>query len=792
MDLKKINIKYILDYIVVFFLCILAIKKGGFYKSDTILFNLVINILAIILIINKTIKNKKISIFESKEGNLLLLLSISYIVTIIFKNYSSLNDSIFEMIRYFNVYLIYEIVNNTKNKKVYINGIILIGVILCIFGIDQLGNRYMSNMLNKFSSGYLTSNNIDRMSSTIQYANTFALICLIGNILLIEKYKINKNIKMKIMYNLEYFILSLGIILSQSRLVIIIYLLYNIYYVIKNKEKSIILFVNVIYVSIFSFIILNSINNIGIYIYLATFIGVVLNIVVSLLIDRITLKHTKIDLIKYFKLKNFLIIIGILLIYLVIAFSTHTKIVLNSISNVPYITRNMYKIDKERENVVDIEIKEMVEDTRYEIEIFKVMSNNEFTLVDKLYYYSNTTGNFNINIEPSKDLRYINVNINCTKGKIIINKLNVNEKEYTNYLLMPSDLIYRFKDTIHINPNLNYRMEYIKDALKIWKSSIKNILIGVGGEGFRNEYKYFKTSDYNSTEVHNIYIQILLESGIVGLAIFILFIFQIIKKTKFNYLKLSWYVIIVHGIFDLDFSYMIILAIFGILTGLLDKKEKYDIKEKRKNFMYVNKVFNYCILLVFICTYSLTLVILLRANIANCINRYDILENDNLDIIGRKIEKYEKVVNLDNFETSYRFNLNNMYSLFIEELSNNSNYIMETSSYNNMINNMEKNLNYLQKNELINPNNLVNISNGYFNNMNRFVKLNYNDDVEKGYEHYLNVIYSNVLLMYNSNNEDLKYKAVKISKSYVDGLNKLIIQNDEIIKKYKLLLENIV
>ena len=114
MDLKKINIKYILDYIVVFFLCILAIKKGGFYKSDTILFNLVINILAIILIINKTIKNKKISIFESKEGNLLLLLSISYIVTIIFKNYSSLNDSIFEMIRYFNVYLILLIIQKIK------------------------------------------------------------------------------------------------------------------------------------------------------------------------------------------------------------------------------------------------------------------------------------------------------------------------------------------------------------------------------------------------------------------------------------------------------------------------------------------------------------------------------------------------------------------------------------------------------------------------------------------------------------------------------------------------------
>ena len=38
---QKIDFSKIIDYVTCFLLIMLAIKKGGFYKSDTILFNLV-------------------------------------------------------------------------------------------------------------------------------------------------------------------------------------------------------------------------------------------------------------------------------------------------------------------------------------------------------------------------------------------------------------------------------------------------------------------------------------------------------------------------------------------------------------------------------------------------------------------------------------------------------------------------------------------------------------------------------------------------------------------------------
>ena len=158
--MKKVDIFKIFDYIVCCMLFILSIKKGGFYKSDTIFFNLVINIIAIISIIISYIKNKECSI-KNKVGTLILFFSISYILPILLKNYSSLNDSIFEMIRYFNIYLIYSIVKNSNNKKIYVKSIICIAVFLVILGIDQIAKGYATNLLNSFNSGYFAFNDLN-------------------------------------------------------------------------------------------------------------------------------------------------------------------------------------------------------------------------------------------------------------------------------------------------------------------------------------------------------------------------------------------------------------------------------------------------------------------------------------------------------------------------------------------------------------------------------------------------------------------------------------------------------
>ena len=93
---------------------------------------------------------------------------------IVFNNYTNLNNSIFEMIRYFNLYFIYKLMKSLNTQNILLNGILVISFIQCIFGLDFLGNRYLENLLKIFSSSYLDKD-LYRISGTFQYANVFGM-----------------------------------------------------------------------------------------------------------------------------------------------------------------------------------------------------------------------------------------------------------------------------------------------------------------------------------------------------------------------------------------------------------------------------------------------------------------------------------------------------------------------------------------------------------------------------------------------------------------------------------------
>ena len=761
---QKIDFSKIIDYVTCFLLIMLAIKKGGFYKSDTILFNLVISIIAVISVA-RTYIVKKYNNSGKKIGTLLLAFSVSYLIPIILKNYSSLNDGIFEMIRYFNVYLIYNIVKNSDDKKIYKTFIILVAVILVLFGIDQIASGYLGNILLHFNSGYLTSNNIDRMSSTIQYANVFALICLIAGIFILDN-MVNKKWS-KYINNLLQFIVLSGIFLSGSRVVIILTLILLIYYFVKysNIRKNILFnfIYTIIYVAIVNNLITNNLN----IIYAVTAIAYILLVIIYYLCSKIDVDISKIKYIKY-------ILTFSMLVFVTIALSIHTNIYLNSDSNKSFITRNIYNCNKDLENNLKIEIDDLEEDTRYEIGVFQVSNSNEFKLVDKLYYYSTTTGIFDINIQPIENLKYINININCTKGSLNVKSININNKEVgMNYLLLPSNLVYRVIDSIYNSNSSSYRLMYQKDALKMSTSDIKNFMFGIGGEGFRNGYKYYQTQEYNSTEVHNIYIQILLESGILGLTVFLLLIIHVLKRYKFDSTKLALICIFIHGVFDLDFSYMIILAIFGILLGLLEQKENYKYKHI--------EIFSYIKYPIVISMFIITTGILVFSNIATMVNLYNISEIDSVEEIQDKLVGYEKIVSLDRFETKYRIRLNEEYTKYIEKLLS-SGYGINSDEVKRVVNNLTSNLNYLQLNESTNTSNLIDISNQYLNNLYYLVNVNYIDNINLGYDYYLSIIYNNMFKMYSSKNR-LKEDALKLSSKYIKQLKNI---DNEICDKYEM------
>ena len=120
----------------------------------------------------------------------------------------------------------------------------------------------------------------------------------------------------------------------------------------------------------------------------------------------------------------------------------------------------------------------------------------------------------------------------------------------------------------------NVRIEYIKDALKIFKTSP---IVGRGGEAFRLLYKQVTTESYYSTEVHSSFIQILAESGILGFSCILAFILYKIINCSNSINKFIFILFSIHATFDLDFSYNISILFFGIITGIL--KNKKNIKK---------------------------------------------------------------------------------------------------------------------------------------------------------------------------------------------------------------------
>ena len=819
-------ISYSIDLVIVVLLLVLSLKKGGFFKSDVIFFNFTLNIIFIVKVIFSYFSNRKYNSNNENKRNrdnkinlLLILFAFSYLIPVILRNYSSLNDSIFEMIRYFSLYLVYYIVKNSDNKKIYVYAIAAIATILGIIGIDQISCGVLDDVFDMFGTGYLVSINSDRMSSVIQYANVFSIICLIAYIFIshIEKENIeclNKEKWKYVFIQVIKNILLSSIILSSSKLVILLTISFCIYDQIKKKKFSIFDILNYVLVVIYVSIVLNLIQNNREYIYLCFIIFCIVTIIQKVVYINIVKVLSKNIEGKSIKIKNILkgnkikigCICGIVLIYILLAFNIKTDTKIYSNNSKPYVSYNIYDI-KEKTNNVLVDVEKLQDNTKYQIEIYQVKKDGKYVLE---YRNENSISNYVIN--NIDDLKCININISCIEGKIRIKNININDKDYSKkYVLLPSSLLKRVYDEINLSSSFSLRKEYAKDAIKISTSNIKKFLFGIGGEGFRNEYKYYKTVDYSSTEVHNIYLQILVESGIIGLLLFLSIIIVALRKSKNNYFKISLLILLFHGLFDLDFSYMIIIMMFAVILGLqennnLSYNENCNKKESKfKDFLdIISKCLTFSLFMI-------TTIILFNSCRAMLVSTNKLNKEDNVKKAQEKIVNYEKRVNIDTFDFDYRLELNEEYQTYISILDKNIKKIDNIDSidnkntneikllkdeYNRVLFNLKYNLNLMLENEGKNTNNLIDITNEYFNNIEKIITINteakddenvYNIDKYKAYEYYLNIINSNLEILNNINDENINSKVKKISKQYIRELYNLVNSDEklnEITYKY--------
>ncbi len=597
----------ILDVVICLILFITSIYKGAFYKSDFLFPNVIISFIGAIYLTYKIVKeitSKKDKRTKSKLKILLdtfmLFLPFTYLLPIVFKTYVSLPDSIYEMLRYVNMTVIYFIVRCSNNEKMYLKILVLISVVQMILGIDQLTFRAFEEFLNELSTGYLEDK--ERLSGTIQYANITGIIILFGMIIcfnniskILKKESKNKYIELVVCI----FITLLGIFaisLTKSRVAMAVALgvltidsLFNIIYI--DKKSGIYKLILTAYSLVISGVLEKYILN-GSYSYI--YIGLIIFTLIFIIIFEIiiliikTLKN-KVNIKK--KIFNFnrsyikaIIIVLFVIIFIAILFIPKDIRVSTKDNETIKISRSIFNF-KTGKNDIEFKVDTLKEDTRFTIEIKEIDDRYKDNIIATYNYYDNRSGNFKQEINVSQNVRKLVVDITVKKGDIKIKNFKLNGNSIPlSYLFIPDSIVFKVRDTFSGVYGDTLRLEYAKDTFKLMKQSP---IIGVGGEGFKHTYGSVQSIGYVSSEAHSALLQALVEVGIIGASILgciillsiilVIKLFIRLKKLTFdekNYvmkLILIYLAFLAITIFDLALSYALMIYLFAVILALLLK-----------------------------------------------------------------------------------------------------------------------------------------------------------------------------------------------------------------------------
>lgn len=113
------------------------------------------------------------------------------------------------------------------------------------------------------------------------------------------------------------------------------------------------------------------------------------------------------------------------------------------------------------------------------------------------------------------------------------------------------------------------RITFIKDGLNIVRDAP---LVGQGGRAWALNYEAVKSYDYHSLEVHNAYLDILIETGLVGLTI-TLVLFGLLAKRLMSHKRekimhvLPVLLILCHSVMDFNLSYGFVWFFMSFMVG---------------------------------------------------------------------------------------------------------------------------------------------------------------------------------------------------------------------------------
>lgn len=656
MQINKEKIKSIIEYVLIFLIFFVGIRKGGYYKEDSLIFVYIIQLVALL----HCLFNDKIKI-NYVVGICLIFFCISYFLPVIIGNVATISGALNIGIRIYSMFLIYLVVTNSKNKEKYIKSIVGITLVFGILALDEMSFRIFERPLNFLGGGYI-SEETSRVSSVLQYSNILGILCLISIIYLYSLLKkVNKSITNVVILKILITFFTIIVLLTESKMVLLLYLIVGIVSSFIEKKVE-----NIFYIAL----------------------NLLISIVIVLLVKQISI---------------FVIIPSIIAMI------------------VYFILEEILKNKKRK----------------------------------YLFLY----------------------NAICISIIIAIFIFGFNYIENIGIISSIEDYLHNFNST-------KLRFIYYQDALKLIVDSPLNFIFGLGGNAFRTMYETVQSIEYISLETHSFFVQVFLESGVIGLISIIIPIIYLLKNSKNFLARKILFVLIIFATFDVFLTYTFMLFILAIIMAFCDVKQKeVNLKFKAINIIIYTSIF----------------VLQTLQVIAFFIEPIEVNNlNKTLNEQEKIINRCEIALKLDPFDIEYIRNCNVAYTTYLEmleikkELYGSDYTIPSYDIVNKIYKNIEIENIYEKSNKYALEDNIYYI-NKYVNEL---VFSNYSNDIEKGYEYYLGKLINNLdrlRLEHNKNNYaiDIYNELSNDVYSNYSSIN-LTINSQEISNRINTLKENII
>lgn len=637
MNINYKKIKNILEYILIFIMFFIGIRKGGYYKEDSLIGVYIIQLLSVLYYIFSQGKLK----INKVIGISFIVLIVSYFIPLITQNTATISGAINIATRVYSMFLVYVIISNSENKEKYIKALCVFTVICGIFALDEMSYKIFEKPLNFLGGGYVSKEGT-RIASIFQYSNILAILCVISIIYLINKLiekKEIKNINKIISYVVIEF-LTIIMIITQSKMALILDILFVILICIINKKyKSI--------------------------------IDVILCILSSIIIVALTEMYGV-----------FIVLVSLI----IIAF----------------------------------------------------------------YWY------FRINL-VSRNSK-IKFHFGCILFIIFV-------LCYINSLSIHASIFDRFREYFNGFDSTKLRFTYYKDAFKIITSSPVNFIFGMGGNAFRTMYETVQDMQYISLETHSFFVQVFLESGLIGIVSTIILILYLIKKSKNKNYTLILATLVIFATFDVFLTYTFMLYILAIIMAMINVDEE----EWTKLYKIINVI-------IFI----LAFIVLSLQVIAFFIFP---IEVDNLN---NSLENQEKIINrcelaikFDPYDFEYMRNYSTACNTYIsileikEEIYGVDNTNKKYEIINKIYNNIKNEIRYEKNNKYAVEDYVYYV----YKYLDELVIINYSDNIKNGYEIYLENILQEIDKLQKSHSKN-EYSMEVYKKSLNDVYIKYVYVNN--------------